>query len=49
MEAINSFTLLYETEAGTAYDQITLSFERRNGSSLQIVVQKGVLNCVALY
>ena len=40
---------MHETEAGTACDHITLSFERLDGSSLQIVVQLEVPNCISLY
>ena len=43
------FTLLHETEAGTACDHITLNFERQDGRSLQIVVQKEVLDCISSY
>ena len=42
--SIDSFTLLHETEAETACDPITLSFERQDGRSSQIVVQKEVLD-----
>ena len=34
------FTLPHQTERGTAYDHITLNFERQDGSSLEIMVQK---------
>ena len=37
---------MHETEAGAAYDHITLNFERQDGSSLQSVVQKEVLYCI---
>ena len=40
---------LHEAEAVTAYDHITLNFERHGVSSLQIVVQKEVLDCMSLY
>ena len=38
-----------KTEAGTGCDHTELNFERQNGSSLQIVVQKGILDCISLY
>ena len=34
------FTLLHETEAGTAFDHVTMNFEPQDGSSLQIATQK---------
>ena len=43
------FTLLSENEAGTACDHITLNSERLDGSYLQIVVQKDVLDCISSY
>ena len=42
------FTLLHETEAGTACAHITMNFEHQDGSSLQIAIQKGVSNCMSL-
>ena len=43
------YTSLHETEAETTCDRITLNFECQDRSSLQIVVQKDVLDCVSLY
>ena len=40
------FTVPHETEAGTTCDHITLNFECRDGSSLPIVLQKEVLDCI---
>ena len=39
-ERIDSFTMLHEAEAKTAYDHVTLNFERQDTSSLQTVLQK---------
>ena len=40
--------MLHQTEAETAYDHITLNFECQDGSSLQVVLQKEVLDCISL-
>ena len=42
-------SFLYETEPGTACDPIRLNFEHQDGSSLQIVVQLEVLDCLSLH
>ena len=44
---INRFSLLDETEAGTACDRIALNFEHQDESSSQITMQKDVLSCMS--
>ena len=46
---IESFHNAAETEAETASDLVTLNFELHDGSSLQIIVRKDVLDCISLY
>ena len=43
------FTLVHETETRTASDHITLNCICQDGISLQIVAQKGILDCISLY
>ena len=45
--ATTLFTLLHEAGAETVLGPITLNFERQDGSSIQIVVQKEVLDCIS--